>query len=179
MSLLLLLACQAPQDADRDGTFVGNPGLIAKYVGTETEIPGGGVLVSQEFFVRPCDASEGDVALGAPQFDFEGAQSLNTEQIPAGHYCEVFLVVQQLSITFDAGEGPITIIGGDLDLVINTDLQAEDGGHYAIELGDSTWLAEMALEAEPGENWVNQDAALETLWLAGLLERSSVQELPR
>lgn len=178
MSWLLLVGCLPAEDAERDGTFVGNPGLTAKVLNGPNEVSEGGVLVSQELLVTPCEPGSGDINLGAPAFEFAGEQSLYTQQIPAGHYCEVFVVVQQLELRFaSADKGEITLSGGDLDLRIDSDLVAEDGGRYAIVLGDADWLAELALQAAPGDNLVSENADLEAVWLDGLLERSSVQEL--
>lgn len=174
-ALLLSIACTDPAGTGvREGTFVGNPGLTARYLGTPAVEAGAGALDSDEIHLRGCDPAD-DVALGPTAFSFGvDGLSLDARQIPAAEYCSVFVVGKSLTVGYEGAEGPGWVTGDSFDLIVERPFTAGAGEAVQIQLGGDDWLDELASAAGPGEHDASEPG-LSSVFFDGLLEDSTVR----
>ena len=169
LPLCLLMACQG----QRQGTFIGNPNLTTRYVDGVDQQALGGELVSEELIVRGCAGD--DVNLGRSAFDFDGALSVDAEQIPEGDYCGVFIAIQQLRLEFVEGSDDYRITGHDIALEIEGSFEATDDSTHVIQLADANWLGELTAIALPGDSDANsENPQLQAAFIAGL-DRTTIE----
>lgn len=168
---LTLFACNP--DEPVEGTFIGNPSLTARVVDTPDQVATGGVLETEGLYIRGCDGA--DVQLDPSEFVFDGALSFDSQALPEGAYCGIFVPIGQLTLEFDDLGDSYAITGHDIDFELEGQIDASDESVHVIALGDEALLGELAALAEPGSTDANQqEPALRQAFIDGL-ERSSIE----
>lgn len=174
MKRALVVLCAVGCADPTEGTFVGNPTFLARYVDNDAQVGVGGRLVTTGTALEPCAGAT--ISLGPQELVFSGSVAMVELELPDDvPLCGVRMAVTQLAVSVDDAGVAKSVVGQDFDLVVPSAAIPPGAERLVLELGDAHWLPAFLPLAPAGETHLNDEAdpALVAAFFDGLDAGSS------